>query len=183
MPDSTTLHYQKLAGRGSISGNQGLYLANDHLLITDGYYKQRYRRLYLKDIQALIWCPSSGYVPVAVMLCITVGALFLGSLTSLHDPILPWFYFCINIPFMLMLASHLYQAGSVEFGLQTSVQTIKLDCVASLRKARKVEQQITKAVEAIQGSLTDRDLVEYHNHTQSIPQPGKRPSTSQTYPS
>ena len=145
---SKQAQYTKLSGRSTFSVQKS-FLAEDHLLVVDGHYTETYKRLYFKDIEAVLVCPtSSGMIIAAIMTLLSASLVLLGITNDLLFTIPA----IIPAIFAILL---FYGGGSVRFGVQTAVQTVLLDGVKSKRKARKVKDQLVAQVERVQGVLTE----------------------------
>lgn len=146
--------YTKLSGR-SILSLQKSYLADDHLLIVDGHYKETYKRLYYDDIEAILVCPTSTGTIFAVLL-ILLGFLIALPIGFGNSDYLPLALIAV-LP-ALIAGYILYGGGSALFGVQTAVQTVLINGVNNRRKARKAHTRLAAEIERVQGVLTESDL-------------------------
>lgn len=143
--------YRKLSGRSTLSVQKS-YLAEDHLLVVDGHYKETYRRLYFEDIEAILVCPTaSGKVIAVIMTILSVCMMLLPILNGLDY--LPLAIILGIIPAIFAVALF-YGGGSVLFGVQTAVQLAVLNGVNSQRKANKARRMLVAEVERVQGGLS-----------------------------
>jgi hypothetical protein len=142
---------QKLFGN-SASTLQSGYLAEDHLLIVNGRFQERYKRLKYADIQALLIRRTAGGKVLA--LCGGLGGfLFLIIALTQMDSSAWIAWGVIAIVSWAIFALSLYGQGTAQMGVQTAVQTVFLEGVTTLRKAEKVAVALTARVEAEQGRL------------------------------
>ena len=146
--------YTKLSGRSTLS-LQKSYLADDHLLIVDGHYKETYKRLYYDDIEAILICPTSTGTIFAVLL-ILLGFLMALPIGFGNSDYLPLALVAV-LP-ALIAGYILYGGGSTLFGVQTAVQTVLINGVNNRRKARKARTRLAAEIERVQGVLTTSDL-------------------------
>lgn len=147
--------YKKVAAGGGSFERQKLYFGDDHLLVIDGTYSERYRRLYYKDIQALLRYPTAGSIILQVILIFILIPSLIGLLSGDE---FAWGYLFPIVPIGLILAYSIYLGRSCRIALKTQVQLVRLSAVGNLRKARKFEARLTERVEQAQGRLTAEAL-------------------------
>lgn len=147
---------QKLFGRGALTLQSG-YLTEEHLLIVDGRFQERYKRLKYSDIQALL-IRQTGAGKVAGLFGGLGGFLFvIVALTHLDSR--AWIVWAvIALISWSIFGLTLYGRGSVQMGVQTAVQTVYLDGVKSLRRAEKVADTLSVRIESAQGRLEPEAL-------------------------
>ncbi|WP_309398398.1 hypothetical protein [Cerasicoccus maritimus] len=156
----------KLAARGGGSfERQKLYFGDDHLLVIDGSTTERYRRLYYKDIQGLLWHPTAMSVIVQLLLVLIMLFSVMGIASGRDAP--NWGGLFVFVPCAVIFAIMLYLGRSCAVGVKTRVQLVRLPAIGNIRKARKFERQLTERVEAVQGTLTSEALQAAQNATQS----------------
>ena len=136
-----------------------LWLGPDHLLLVewDGS-REYYRRLYYRDIQALVVRRTSEWVAIGVVLGVLViifGAL---AVTLAPDP-------SLYLPLVLagictlILAAYLAGGPTCNCHMRTAVQTVELVSLQRLRQARKMLELLRPKVEEAQGRITVEELV------------------------
>ena len=154
--ETKRIKFTKFSGR-SLFSVQKSYLMEDHLLVVDGYYTESYKRLYYKDIEAVLVCPTASgmvfaciwaFISVCMFLPLLRNGFSVGYLTLAFFGMFPAIFAGVLF----------YGGGSARFGIQTAVQTVLLDGIRSRRKARKVKQRLVEKVESVQGVLTESDL-------------------------
>lgn len=146
--------YKKLSGRSLLSV-QSAYLADDHLLIVDGRYVETYKRLYYKDIEAILICPTATGGVMQILLTLLSISFFIPAAFG-GISYLPWAIF--SVIFGAYAGVLFYGQGSALFGVKTAVQTVMLDGVTSRRKANKADVLLAAEVERAQGVLTEEAL-------------------------
>lgn len=150
--------YAKLAGPG-LMAYQRLYEGKDHFLVIDGIYSETYRRLFYKDVEALIYCPTkAGTITIWISgLALLVSLLgFAATMSSGSAIVGMWIFFCIiSAPVFILSA---IAGGTCSFAIKTSAQIIQLRNVSGRRRARKLMRKVTEIVEGVQGQLTQETL-------------------------
>lgn len=147
---------QKLFGNSAFTLQSG-YLAEDHLLIVDGRFQERYKRLRYADIQALLIRRTAAGKVLA--LCAGLGGFLFLIIALTQTGSSAWIAWgVIAIVSWAIFALLLYGRGSAQMGVQTAVQTVFLEGVTTLRKAEKVAVALTTRVEAVQGRLEPEAL-------------------------
>ena len=68
--ETKRIKFTKFSGR-SLFSVQKSYLMDDHLLVVDGHYKETYKRLYYKDIEAVLVCPTASGTVLACIWALT----------------------------------------------------------------------------------------------------------------
>lgn len=148
--------YTKLSGR-SVTSVQTCYLGEDHLLVLDGYYTETQRKLYYKDIEAILITKTNTGKVCGVIAILFLLLFLIIALSNLENG--GWIGAVIFMIFPALFIAYIgYQNGTAAIGVQTSVQTATLDGVRTYRKARKVEAKLAKRIEAVQGRLTQEEL-------------------------
>ncbi len=143
--------YKKLKGFSSFA-YQKLFLGQDHLLVSDGYMIESYRRLYFTDIETITYSRTGTY---SVMNYIFGAITFIGLLlvsSTWNNPTAAWTlgFFFLAIPF-LMLMANLIKGPSCLMEVTTGVQRIKLRCVSRERKAKSILKRTIPLIARAQG--------------------------------
>jgi len=147
----------KLSGSAPLSVQQ-CFLGEEYLLIVDGRFRERVKKIPLPDIEATILCPTHTGAIVASLVGL-LGLFFLGvgalNFDELGLPVLMVILaaICFVIPIYLFT-----QGGSALLGVQTAVQTVIIEGAWTLRAAKRIEEKLRRKVESIQGELTEEAL-------------------------
>ncbi len=143
--------YKKLSGRSVFSVQQA-YLGKDHLLVADGTYQERVKRIGYADIEAILICPTKAG-SIWSLIAALGGLLF--TIISLANFGGVAFFIWLTIALVLwgIFGVGLYGRGSVVFGVQTAVQTVVLAGLSNQRKARWAKKMLAEHIEAVQGPL------------------------------
>ncbi|WOO42182.1 hypothetical protein [Rubellicoccus peritrichatus] len=150
--------YAKLAGPGLLA-YQRLYEAKDHFLVVEGVYQESYRRLFYKDIQALIYCPTKAGSITMLITALGLLASLLGVAVTMasQSPVLGmWVVFAIIFGVVLLFA--VIAGGTCSLAIKTPAQIVPLRNVSGRRRARKLIRKVTEIVESVQGPLTQEVL-------------------------
>ncbi len=170
--------YKRLPGRARklfglfSNARQQLWLGPDHLLVAEvKAYTERYKRYYLKDIQALTMCPTNaGRIVNAVLL--GFSGLFLIPVLLLfpnrHLPSLEG----LALPVMILLAGIsalflLFLFGNVLLGptcichLHTAVQAERLSALGRARTAARTLNLLKWSIESAQGRIQPEDVQDF----------------------
>ena len=147
-----TQPYRRLAGSLTVSGFCQLYLAADHLLqAASTGYSERYKRFYLRDIQAIIVQETEAWKIWGVVAAVPGAiALLIGLLVG---DVGGWILDALGAALLgAGLAS--YAGGpSCRCVLRTAVQTEPLPALKRIRRARQVLACLQPLIEAAQGPL------------------------------
>jgi hypothetical protein len=146
--------YRKLCGRSTMSV-QSAHLSDDHLLVVDGQYSEVCKRLYYKDIEAILICPTKSGGVMALLLLLAGIPMMLSFPLGGADYV-PLFVF--GAIFSIIGTFVLFGKGSVLFGVKTAVQTVVLTGINTRRKAAKAEAKLVVEIEKAQGALSIEDL-------------------------
>lgn len=143
--------YKKFSGRSVFSVQQA-YLGEDHLLVVDGTYQERAKRIDYADIEAILVCPTKAG-SIWSLIAALGGLLF--TIVSLANFGGVAFFIWLTIALVLwgIFGVGLYGRGSVVFGVQTAVQTVVLAGLSNQRKAERAKRLLTERIEAVQGPL------------------------------
>ncbi|WP_269524625.1 hypothetical protein [Coraliomargarita parva] len=148
--------YQRLSNY-TLTSLQTAYLGEDHLLVIDGRFKERYRRLRYEDIEALLICPTKQGSVMSLLFALAGMALIPASLSTYGEPGFIVILILLAVCW-IAFGFGIYGRGSVRFGVKTAVQTVVLEGVNTRRKAARAEERLSNHIEAIQGVLTDPEL-------------------------
>lgn len=136
---------------------QSSYLGEDYLLIVHDGMRETYRKIYYADIEALLYQPNAQSKIFAAIsgICGLVSLLFAVSSTSESglsgSSLFPWTVFVVAVfCFFYMIRG----GGSVVFGVQSAVQTVRITGLNNKKKALHAIDRITERVVAVQGELT-----------------------------
>ena len=152
--------YKKLSGRSAFSVQQA-YLGEEHLVVVDGVYQERVKRIRYADIEAILICPTRSGAVLSLLTGLGTLLLTIVALANLHNSsFMAWLIVAV-ISGMIFVWG-MYQQGSAVFGVQTAVQTVILPGLGTKRKAAKALVQLTQRVEAVQGQLSAEALQAAH---------------------
>lgn len=166
--------YKKLVGRSLLSV-QSCYLGKDHLLILDGRYRERAKRIRYQDIEALLICPTKTGNVVSLISALSGFALLVAALANANSVAL-WIWLALAVIAWGIFALGLYGKGSALMGIQTAVQTVHLEGASSMRKARTTETRLNERIVSVQGRLSVEDIAQYKAQKKSRPPlPAKAP--------
>lgn len=177
MVDPTPSHasaaekYRKLPGRvGGVLSTSRLWLGRDHLLsATTSFGVERYRRFYLKDMEALvvqrtkrraIWNAVLGglgglFVAVAVAIWFGTregGAAAPFSFAELGVPLI--ILGAVAIFFLLLALINTLRGQTCALFSQTASGLSRLDAPVRMRAAQRLIARLVPEIEAAQGSGT-----------------------------
>lgn len=157
--------YQKLVGR-SLFSVQSCYLSDDHLLILDGRYRERAKRIRYQDIEAVLICPTKSGAVLSLISALAGFILLIVALANAGSSAL-WVWLFLAVVCWLFFARGIYGKGSALMGIQTAVQTIQLEGVSSMRQARKVAHRLNERIRSVQGELGVDEIRELKLGTKS----------------
>jgi hypothetical protein len=171
----------RLGARG-FGGSATYWLGPDHLLIvTQDGYTERYRRIYYRDIQALVIRRTATWIWITVML---IGALIvLGVLPlSIGDAIGLWMG-GINIGIWgTFLAIHLIAGPTCGLRLITAVQNRDLPHINRWKQAERLVNALQAEVNRVQQRVVVQPAPGAANETETETGPAT-PAPSETSPS
>lgn len=143
--------YKKLKGFSTFA-YQKLYLGKDHLLVSDGYMVEQYRRLYFADIQMISLSRTPVFVTVNAIfgVVLLIGMILVAGFWS--NPGAAWTLgvFFVGFPAIVLLVN-LVKGPSCLLEIRTGVQHLKLRCVSRERKARSILRRTTPLIAQAQG--------------------------------
>lgn len=148
--------YEKLTNGGLLIA-QEVYVSEEHLLVIEGLFNERYRRIHYKDIQALLSTRS----PVGLVLGIIfglLGILFLSFTIGLNTAPEKIIFAILTLLCVFGVIVQIHGRGSAAFGIQTAVQTVRLYSVNNVRKVERAENILIDKIETVQGQLTREAL-------------------------
>lgn len=139
MADSTYQRFAKARGYDP----QALYFGDDHLLVASGTFRERYRRMYYRDIEALSIADSKKFLAVLISLIAAIG--FFAWLAWANRNELgstPWLFIIpMGILFGLLIL-HIVRGPTVHCVLRTGVQTLRLTSITRRKKAERFEERL-----------------------------------------
>jgi len=166
--------YRKLSGRTAVSLQQA-YLGEDHLLVVEGAYRERVKRIDYEDIEAILICHTkSGGI---LSLFAGIGGLVLTLVTLSHwqEPTFP-IWLGVTLITWLAFGVGVYGKGSALLGVQTAVQTVILAGANTRRKSAKAMTRLAERVMAVQGPVSPDDLESAHAKGRAAIWAARKPS-------
>jgi hypothetical protein len=146
--------YRRLPGRrrGVITG-ASLWMGSDHiLLVKSAWFREEYKRFYLRDIQAIVVAPGPRFYFSMPMLVFVLVWLFSALPMSAWagSVVLGWF-----AATMLMVAAWLAVciAGGCRCRLYTAVSKDDLPSLFRTWTARRFLRQVQPRIEQVQGTV------------------------------
>ena len=165
MADST---YQKFAKARSYDP-QTLYFGDDHLLIASGTFRERYRRMYYRDIEALSIASSKKFLAVLISLVTAMGLFAWLAWANRHGlGSFPWLLITpMGILFALLIL-HIVRGPTVHCVLRTGVQTLRLTSLNRRKRAELFEERLIEQANQHQSPFdmaTFRRFVQINRNT------------------
>lgn len=160
---------------------QRCYLAKDHLLIVDGAYRETIKRIRFQDIEAVLICPTKSGNVVA-LLCALAGFVFLILALAYTSSWALWLWLSFAAIAWAIFGFGIYGKGSALLGVQTAVQTVRLEGASTLRKARKVAHRLNQEIVSLQGQLSAEEIAQFKSQNkprQSLPVTAPPPLANQ----
>lgn len=173
----TTIAYTKLNCTGpepriaALAAKKGeVWLAPDHFIYTErSGYSEKARRFFFADIQAISITPTnSAYQNARVLTAISVIVLLLAiALIALHlqegsnSLALPFFYILavvISVPCIWGAVRRWLMVPSCHFAVHTAAQSHTLATVASMKRARILEETLRQRILETQGTVPATEL-------------------------
>lgn len=153
--EKTKKIYHRLPGRKRGAVNvQTLWMAEDHLLLVDtALVHETYKRLYFKDIQAIILQENNRFVVSTVVHGLLI-LLFAVLIVRSQAPPAQFFLGLILALFFYHLVKNFTNGQTCDCYIRTAVQTQKLGTLTRFKSARKVLDRVLPKIEAAQGKLT-----------------------------
>ena len=146
--------YRRLAGRrrGVISGSS-LWMGSDHiLLVKTSWFREEYKRFYLRDIQAIVVAPGARFYISVTMALVALCWLFSGFFMAVlpTSVSIGWIVFTTA-----MLAAWLGVsiAAGCRCRLYTAVSKDDLPSIFRTWTARKFLRQVQPRIAQVQGTL------------------------------
>lgn len=152
--------YQRLpgvGGSGLLRSRTEAWLGPDHLLLVEGVYTERYRRVDLADIQAISYATTPGALRGTLALLTGAALMFGGGLLPIAYGATPGEVLWLQaFTLLLVIAAGVNAARgpSCRFLLKTGVQTIEVPSLRRVWKADKVYEILSNRVEAVQGAVS-----------------------------
>lgn len=168
MSDAADSSYRRLPGRGrksgflhSIGGSCSLWQTDDHLLLVESNgITESYRRFYFKDIQAVViqktnFSRNFNYI--------AASTLFAAALIHLSHVLGDGFpgsavMFIFFISLISLFLNYLMGVTCI-CRIITPVQDEEIPSLKRLRNAEKVKTVIDNACTALQGTLSEEDIL------------------------
>jgi hypothetical protein len=160
------VRYQRLtrthprARFGIISASRSsLWLGKDHLLCIDtNAFTEKYKRFYLRDIQAII-LQTTSFRLVLNLVFGGVAMLFgLIAFVGSSEPIVLGIFGSLAGLFLLAMAANHAAGPTCVCFLRTAVQTEELPSLNRLRRARKVLNRLRPLIAQAQGQLAPEEI-------------------------
>jgi hypothetical protein len=140
--------YRRLPGRRRIPGSSAsLWMASDHiLLVRSSWFREEYKRFYLRDIQAIVVAPCARYQVTTPMLWFAVAWVF--ALTRV--PAAAW-----GVASMVLVAAWLYVSlrESCRCRIYTAVSKDDLSSLSRTWTAGRFLRQVQPLIEQVQGAM------------------------------
>ncbi len=184
--------YQRLPGVGGSGlwrSRTETWLGPDHLLLVEGVYTERYRRVDLADIQAISYATTPGALRATWALLTGAALMFGGGLLPIAYGAAPGEVLWLQaFTFLLVVAAGVNAARgpSCRFLLKTGVQTIEVPSLRRVRKADKVYEVLLNRVEAVQGAVSTPEAptrlsAHFAAHPELLRTPGLRVSRARLH--
>jgi hypothetical protein len=147
-------NYQRLkVGGRDIAGRASYWLAADHLLVVrEEGFQERYRRFYLRDVQALIISRNVMGLLTTLVLTALGGLMAIAALAT-QNPAGRWVWAFIAACFVIALIAHLVGGPTADCHLRTAVQLERLPGVTRLRVAQRLIAAMTPAIQTAQRDI------------------------------
>jgi len=147
-----------------ISNKAGeLWLADDHIaILTRNIYTEKYRRIYLKDIEAVTICQTRAAVILNTILAILlIGCIGFMLFMTLYKQTLspPEYESGIILSGIMASLIGVFLFGNLVLGptcittIFTAVQSERVFALSRFRKAKRVTTELKSLTEAVQGPL------------------------------
>jgi hypothetical protein len=168
LSDATVSSYRRLPGRGrksgflhSIGGSCSLWHTDDHLLLVENNgITESYRRFYFKDIQAVVIQKtnfSRNFNYIAVSILFAAAIIYLSHV--LGDGFPGSVLMVILFISLISLALNYFMGVTCICRIITPVQDEEIPSLKRLRNALKVKKVIDNACTALQGTLSEEDIM------------------------
>ncbi|HUB80409.1 MAG TPA: hypothetical protein VMB03_16510 [Bryobacteraceae bacterium] len=154
MPPAAEEKYRRLPGRrrGIVSG-ASLWMGSDHiLLVKSAWFREEYKRFYLRDIQAIVVAPGVRFYVSAPMLAFAVAWLFSASFLTFWPQAVAIGWTIATVVWIgAWLAVSL--AGGCRCRLYTAVSRDELPSLFRTWTARRFLRQVEPRIEELQGRV------------------------------
>ncbi|MEX0323870.1 MAG: hypothetical protein AB3N63_17055 [Puniceicoccaceae bacterium] len=143
--------YKKLKGFSSFA-YQKLYLGEDHLLVSDGYMVEQYKRLYFADIELIALSRTSTFALINAVFGVglVLGLILVAGFQDNPEAAWTLGIFFLGMPFLVLLIN-LIKGPSCMLEITTGVQQLKIRCVSRERKARSILKRTVPMISQAQG--------------------------------
>jgi len=140
------------------TSRSSLWLGKDHLLCIDTTgYNENYKRFYYRDIQALTFRKTDGWIVMAGVFALLAGGFGLIAVFG-GDPIVAWVFGILAGICALVLILNLAAGPGCKCFLRTAVQTEELISLNRLRRARKALERLRPLIAEAQGVLAAEEI-------------------------
>jgi hypothetical protein len=186
--NTTEERYRRLPGRrrGIISG-ASLWMGSDHiLLVKSAWFREEYKRFYLRDIQAIVMAPCARFYFSRPMLIFALMWMMfaLGVLVNVvYTPSDGWAFsiaigWCASTLAMLAVWLGVSLAGSCRCRLHTAVSKDDLPSLYRRRTVRRFLRRVQPLIEQVQGAVP----AGWAEAESSVGAPGAAPGTPPPIP-
>jgi len=144
--------YRRLPGRrrGLISG-ASLWMGSDHiLLVKSAWFREEYKRFYLRDIQAIVVAPGARFYVSAPMLAFAAAWLISASFLSFWPPSVAIGWMAATGVWIAAWLAVSF-AGGCRCRLYTAVSRDELPSLFRTWTARRFLRQVEARIEQVQG--------------------------------
>ena len=181
--EDSLISYKKRSRQLGFTSASALYEADDHLLLVEGWVRQRSRRFYFDRIQAIIVRPTFRMglelIVTGLMLAFLLGitALVTANTSSNDDALAAMIGMIIlTLPFLLIflfsLVRFLIRGASQDVFIKTAVQSSRIPPLGYRRASRRHLADIRQSIENAQGGpLSQESLEESLHHSGDTPPP------------
>jgi hypothetical protein len=168
LSDTADSSYRRLPGRGrksgflhSIGGSCSLWQTDDHLLLVESNgITESYRRFYFKDIQAIViqktnFSRNINYITVSILLAAILIYLSHVLGNGFANSAVMFIFLISLIPLFL----NFLMGVTCICRIITPVQDEEIPSLKRLRNAEKVKKVIDNACTALQGTLSEEEIL------------------------
>lgn len=169
------MNYKRLAGsRRGFGKWHTLWLGDDHLLSVESTgYSEEYKRYYLKDIQAIISCRSTGGKVWNGILGTIVAISLLAGIGGYENGPTPVSVFSgiFGGVFLLLLLWNLFRGPTCRCHIRTPVGIDKLPALDRLRSVKKAMEKVRPLIGQLQGEVPRKVIAELTGKAKDEPPP------------
>jgi hypothetical protein len=150
--------YRRLPGRARrFGGFTTLWLGEDHLLLLDSSgYSESYRRLFLKDIQAIVLRRNDRWIGAMAILGLLV--VLPGVATAATDEPVRWFWAFPLAAFILAFLVNLLRGPTCACHVMTPLGPTEIKTIRRFRQARRMLRVVRPRIEALQGAMPAEEI-------------------------